>query len=665
MKTGDAMSVVILGVRHHSPACARLVGHTIERVRPRVVLIEGPADMNGRIGELQLPHELPIAVFTYRAEGAQSQSSWTPLCAHSPEWVALETAARVGAEARFMDLPGWDPAFWGIRNRYADRVDRTERLAARLCARFGVSDVDALWEHLFEQPMPEEELERRLRAYFDELRGDDPADERDAPREAFMAACLAAARDEGGPVVAVCGGWHAPALVRSIAGDAARPARWPVTPPPPDGIRAGSYLVPYSFHRLDSFTGYESGMPSPAYQDAAHREGPARASDILLASTVERLRRRRAPVSAADLIAVSAMADGLRRVRGHRVISRIDLLDGLAAGLIKSALEVPLPWTYRGTIKPRTDPLLVEIVAAFAGDKVGRLADGTPRPPLLASVGAELEAHDLAPGATPRTVEIDLTRPRDLARSRVLHRLRVLEIPGFLRVRGPIWPTDGTLIETWMIEHTLEADGALIEAAVYGGTLEDAATGRLEELMLMAGGRLSRLAELLAEAAYIGIDRLAARVLADLARAVGTEPVLAELGQALASLLGLWTYDVLLGAAGSPALGAVIAGAFNRGLWLAEGLRGSAAPDMPSLTAVMALRDALRHAGAALALDRPHAHAVMDRRRHDAQAPPAVRGAALGFLWSTGFFTSVEAGAGEGIRSVRARRPAPRRSATS
>ncbi|HET8644760.1 MAG TPA: DUF5682 family protein, partial [Vicinamibacteria bacterium] len=335
----------LIGVRHHSPACARLVRWTIERIRPRLVLVEGPVDMNPRMGELGGGHRLPIAIYSYRTESGRSHSSWSPFCAFSPEWVALESAAARGAEARFMDLPAWHPAFWGVENRYADRPHRMERLSAGLCARFGASDVDALWEHLFEQPLPEDELDHRLRAYFAELRGDEAPDERDRPREAFMARCLAAAAREG-PVVAVCGGWHAPAL--EAAWPQADGSSWPALPAPPAGARTGSYLVPYSFHRLDSFAGYESGMPSPAYQDAAFRLGPAGAAEELLRLTLTRLRERKQPVSSADLIAVSSMAEGLRRLRGHAAVTRIDLLDSLAAGLVKDALEAPLPWTYRG-----------------------------------------------------------------------------------------------------------------------------------------------------------------------------------------------------------------------------------------------------------------------------------------------------------------------------
>lgn len=644
------MSATIVGVRHHSPACARLVRWTIAQVRPRLVLIEGPADMNSRMAELRLPHELPIAVYTYRTEAGRSHSSWSPFCAHSPEWIALETATRLGAEARFMDLPAWHPAFWGIENRYADRPHRTDRLAAGLCARFGASDADALWEHLFEQPMPEKALDERVRAYFAELRRDDPPDERDAPREAFMARCLAAAAREG-PVVAVCGGWHAPALESSWP--AAGNGSWPEVVAPPEGTRTGSYLVPYSFHRLDSFTGYESGMPSPAYQDAAFRLGPDQAAEDLLRRTVERLRARKQPVSPADVIAVASMAEGLRRLRGHASVSRIDLLDGLAAGLVKGALDVPLPWTYRGTIRPRTEPVLVEVMAAFAGDRVGRLAAGTPRPPLSVDARAELAAHGLTPARTPCTVTLVLTEAAHLAASRALHRLRVLGIPGFYRSRGPAWATDGTLDELWSIDDRLEAEGALIEAAAFGATLESAAAACLEEQLLAAQGRLATLAHVLGEAVFVGIGSLARRVLDQVARAIGAESSLGDLGAALASLLGLWRHDALLGSERSAALGAVIAAAFERGLWLFEGIRGSGPAEEPQLAAALALRDTLRHAAGRLGLDASQAQSVMERRATDASAPPALRGAALGFLWSTGFFATPEAGAEAGAAAVR------------
>lgn len=626
---GATGTLHVVGVRHHSPACARVVARTIERVRPRFVLVEGPCDLNEHLAELALPHRLPIAVFSYCSHDGRSAASWSPFCEYSPEWVALETARAVGAEARFVDLPAWHPAFFEVANRYADRhATKGSRIAA-LAARLGLDDVDSLWDHLFEQPA--KDTEARLASYFRELRREEPAGERDQEREAFMARGIAWAMSQGGDTVLVCGGYHAPFLEQ--AWRTASPG-WPEVPRPPAGARSGSYLVPYSFHRLDSFVGYESGMPSPAYYQEVWESGPAKASETFLARTVERLRKKKQLVSAADLIAAWTAAEGLRALRGHAVVGRTDVLDGIAAALVKDALEAPLPWSRRGTLLSGTDPLLVEVVAAFSGDRTGTLAPGTRRPPLVEDARAEIAAHGLTPERRPRAIPVSLVS--ELPRSRVLHRLRVLGVPGFQRTAGPDWATEGELTEEWAVSERLETEAALIEASGYGSTLESAATAKLEEALLGAKGRLATLALLLGEAAFAGTLALRDRVLDLVARSVGQEPSLAALGEALARLLGLWRHDALLGAAGSRELGKIMEAAFERGLWLVEGLQGTGASSEDVL-AFVALRDTLRH-GAKLVLDRPRALGVMERASRDRGLAPAYRGAGLGFLWAAGAF---------------------------
>ncbi len=619
----------VVGVRHHSPACARLAEHVIRGVRPRHVLVEGPADMNERIGELALPHELPVAIFSYMTREGRTRASWSPFCAYSPEWVALRAAAEVGAAARFMDLPAWDDAFHAVRNRYADR-DRWTRAVDALCAKIGVDDFDALWDHLFEQPASPDDLGARLEAYFAEVRSHDGGDGGDVARERFMARAvawaMADAERHGGDVVAVCGGYHKPAIERAWR---AEDGRWPELTRAEPGAKVGSYLVPYSFRRLDSFTGYESGMPSPAYYQAAWDDGPDEAAERMLWAAVDRLRRKKQRISAADAIAASALARGLGRLRGHRALARVDVLDGLAGALVKDALDVPLPWSRRGTLLPRSEPLLVEVVSAFSGDRTGALAPGTPRPPLLDDVRAELEAHGLAPAKPPRRAELRLDDPAGRAASRVLHRLRVLGIPGVTREAGPAWVTDPVLAERWVLEATLDADAALIEAAALGATLESAAAAKLEQQLLEAAGRLAPLAALVGDAVFVGIGTLASRVLADVGRAVGAEPSLGALGFALGRLVGLYRHGALLGAAESPVLRELIDAAYDRGLWLFE---ESPAGGPGEIAAAVALRDALRVTG----LDPTRAHGVMERRALDAAAPPALRGAALGLLWATG-----------------------------
>ncbi|MEH0827128.1 MULTISPECIES: DUF5682 family protein [unclassified Micromonospora] len=638
--------VTFLGVRHHSPACARLVAATVARLRPAYVLVEGPADLNGRMDELLLDHELPIAVFTAHRDRTRRHASWSPFCAYSPEWVALTAGREAGAQLRFIDLPAWHPALSDRANRYADADQRYAEAVRRLCATLAVDNVDALWDHLFEIG-PDDGLAERLDTYFDVLRGESAAGADDTAREAYMARWVRAARRRaaGRPVLVVTGGFHRPALVRLTAdsagpdgtspgGDGPEEDDWPEVPAPASDAVAGSYLVPYSFRRLDAFVGYQSGMPSPAYYQRVWEDGPRQAAEALTEAVAARLRTRRQPVSTADLIAARSMAGGLARLRGHAHPGRVDVLDGLVSALVTDALDQPLPWATRGTPAPGTHPVVVEMVAALSGDRVGRLHPDTPLPPLVHDVDAELERHRIG---SREAVELDLTDADDLARSRLLHRLRLLDVPGHVRERGPRVGADALLTERWSPAPSADRLARVIEAGGYGPTVLDAVTARTEERVTLLGADVDALATTLFDTALAGLPEHSTRTLTAIARAAGGVTDLRALGRALAVALALWRHDRLLGSAGTAPLGALITAAVRRALWLVEGVRAVAAPAEPGrLTALVAVRDAVRHAGPALGLDPADALAVAGRVAADAAAPPDLRGAALGLAWSLG-----------------------------
>lgn len=640
-------NVHIIGVRHHSPACARLVRETILRVRPRFVLVEGPSDMNERMDELLLPHTMPIALFSYRqtAEGA-SRWTWTPFCEFSPELVALQTARTVDARSIFMDLPAWDDVFAGLEDRFG-RVRPSDRLR-EVVDSLGFEDTDALWDHLFEQPRPTERLSEELARYFDMLRADEPPGDRDGPREETMARAIAAAAatcKSGEHVVVVCGGFHKPALERSWR--TADPVM-PVVPAVPEGTRVGSYFVPYSLRRLDSFAGYASGMPSPGYYQTVWEKGAADAAEEMLFFAIKHLRKKQQRVSPADAIAASTLAHGLRVVRGHDVLTRIDVLDGLAGALVKEALDAPLPWTRRGTLARHTDALLVELVSAFSGQKQGVLAPGTPAPPIVNDAFAELARVGVTLGRAAPKVTVQLADAKGKEQSHVLHRFGVLKIPGFQRTRGPVTARGKTdLTEVWSVERTLETDPGLVEAAVYGGSLLQAARAKLEE---RCGPEADSavLAESLEAAAACGISELSARWLSRIGTRVNEEPSFGTLGAATRRLLSLWRGDWLIELQGSHDVAAVLGSCFERGLWLFEGMRGATAPvDDGHVDAVRALRDLCRHGPPDVVAERARAIDVCRRRVNDDEAPPAMRGAALGFTWSLRHVDTDAAGASQ------------------
>ncbi|MEV4636664.1 DUF5682 family protein [Actinoplanes sp. NPDC049548] len=623
------MAVTFIGVRHHSPACARLVAATIDELRPAYVLVEGPADLNDRIGELLLGHELPVAVFTSYRDEERRHGSWAPLCDYSPEWVALTHGRDAGAELRFIDLPAWHPAFAGRSNRYADAELRYTDVMHRLCRSFDVDNVDVLWDHLVEIA-PHEGLAERLATYFDLVRGQAAAGESDTERETYMARWVRAAHAAAGdrPVVVVTGGFHRPALVAALA--AGGDTQWPEVPSLPEGALGGSFLVPYSFRRLDAFDGYQSGMPSPAYYQELWDSGPRGAAQHLMEAVAGRLRERKQPVSTADLIAAQATADGLATVRGHAHPARADVLDGLASALVNEALDVPLPWSSRGTLRAGTHPVVVEMVVALSGTRVGRLHPGTPAPPLVHDLDAELVRAGLD---KPADLSLDLTLGADRARSRILHRVRVLGVPGFHRTSGPSTGLDPTFTERWTVRPDPDRITAVIEAGAYGATLADACAAVLAERV--AGRDIDTLAQVLFDAALAGVREVSEQVLADIDATVGAAADLGSLGRMLAVVVTMWRHDRIFGTAHSATLGQVIGAAVRRILWLAEGVRGAAAPaDLGRIRAVAACRDALRHAGEALGLDVTDALEVAARLASDTAAPPDVRGAAYGLRWA-------------------------------
>ncbi|WP_405718808.1 DUF5682 family protein [Streptomyces sp. NBC_00046] len=640
------MSAVFLGVRHHSPACARLVERTVAELRPAQVLIEGPAEMNDRLDELLLGHELPVAVFSHYRDGQRAATSWAPLCDYSPEWVALRAGRAAGAEVRFIDLPAWHPAFAERTNRYADAEARYAEAMERLCRRFAVDSSDALWDRLFEVE-PDGGLAERLDAYFALVRGDAEADEGDRARETYMAAWVRAAVEAAGerPVLVVTGGFHQPAL-RALAGSGARkgaendgwelgPDGWPVVPAPPDDALAGSFLVPYSFRKLDAFAGYQSGMPSPGYYQQVWEAGPEAAADGLLRRVVERLRARKYPVSTAGLIAARSLAEGLTALRGHPSPARIDVLDGLAGALITDDLDQPLPWTGRGTLTAGTHPAVVEMVAACGGDRTGRLHPETPAPPLVHDVAAQLAALALD-GGPEATYRLDLTDAVDLERSRVLHRLRVLGIPGQVRTAGPAHGVDPVFTERWEAQPVLGREAALVEAGAYGATLAEAAAVALAERTRSGATEADGLARALFDAVLCGMDGFSEQLLDELSSCVGELQVSGPLGEVLATALGLWRHDRVFGMARGPLLAAVIDGATERLLWLLEGARGSSGVDFPRLRAVVAVRDAVLHAPELLSVTREVAAGIAGRISEDPEAPIDLRGASFGLARSLG-----------------------------
>lgn len=633
----------VIGIRHHSPACARLVQARIEAFAPDCVLIEGPSDFSPRIGELQLAgHAPPLAVFSYFSEQGQTRQVFMPFAECSPEWVALQEAARVGAAVRFIDLPYWHADGRERAELQGEAVarERQQRRELALARRFGMDGIDALWDHLFEQALPMDALQSRLDRYFDELRADEPGDRSDRVREAHMATWIRRSAGEFSRLLVVCGGWHRLPLLRAIEhGETAGIADLDLQPPA-HIERYGHYLIPYSERRLEALGGYAAGTQSPAYYRRLYREGAAAAAGWAVQAVVQRWRAAKQSLSTASLIAAATRIELLARLRGHAEPLRSDVLDGLLDALSGEALTAPPPWSGRSALSSRDDPALREALLALTGETVGQLATGTPLPPLLREVEQLLATHGLDRA---QNLQLDRRDPAQGARAEILWRLRLLDIPGFEH-SGNSAPgaarqlgADQHPLEHWRLQPAQERlQVALIEAAAWGPTLAAAALQRLRERM-GDSPEVDDLAELYAQALRAGYSDLGASILPELQSALAQCHSHGALGRAGLRLLGLLHSGLIpedRHSRGSerllqPALAALLA----RLLWLLEGLSG---PHQPaSADEVDALRciDRLLAEFASLQLDPAPVQAALLRIGQQQSAPPAARGACFAVLW--------------------------------
>lgn len=633
----------VLGVRHHSPACARRVRARIEALRPAFVLIEGPADFNPFIDDLRAAHDLPLAIFSFQSGQGRTLASYSPFCAYSPEWQALQSAWHVDATPLFCDLPAWHPAFGERENRYADLHDLEGRYVVaqqRLMRELGAEGGDALWDTLAEQT-PDEHLESVLGAYFEGIRPAGAEDPREAAREVYMGQYAAWALDQaqGRDVVVVCGGWHASAIRRHAA---QADGRQPEIPVPETGAQVGSYLVPYSYARLDRFTGYASGMPSPEYYEKLFEQGPAAAVTWAMRSIAATLRGAGQNLSTADFIAWQAQAELLARLRGHRNILRVDLLDGALSTIIKEALDVPPAWAQGGRLQAGNDPLVVLMLRALSGERQGRLASGTRHPPLVADVEARANAVGIVFASPPSRVELDWHEAADRPCARFLHQLRILGLPGIRREHGPQTTDARDLKEVFVVGKHPDWLAALIEASIWGGSLEAAALARLAARAEAAKGDPEALSACIADAAFAGLLGSGGSLLSYLCASLEQVQTIGPLGRAGLRLLQLYRFGEAFETNLHADLKPLCETMFARILWLVENIGAQQSVD-DVVMAALACRDLLRY-GDGLDLDGGFAATVFRRCAAGSDSPPALAGAALGYLFAleTGGVTMAE-----------------------
>ncbi|MGW2077324.1 DUF5682 family protein [Streptomyces sp. NPDC001939] len=573
---------LLLGVRHHGPGSARAVRAALDAAGPGVVLVEGPPEADALVSLAADEDMVPPVALLAHVVDEPGRSAFWPLADFSPEWVAIRWALERDVPVRFIDLPAAhslalrEPAVTpddpeGVEERGEDHGGEDVREAMRvdplavLAKTAGHDDPERWWEDVVEHRAgagdafaPFEALGEAMGALREEY--GDGGHERDLVREAYMRLQLRSAQKEFADAVAVvCGAWHVPALrvKTTVAADRAVLKGLPKA-------KVDMTWVPWTHRRLARAGGYGAGIDSPGWYGHLF-SAPDRPVERWMTKVAGLFRDEDRIVSSAHVIEAVRLAETLAAMRGRPLAGLTETTDAIRAVMCEGS-DVPLSLVH--------DKLVV-------GDVLGEVPDAAPAVPLQRDLTRLQRSLRLKPEALERELELDLRKENDAARSRLLHRLRLLDVDWGEPARS-VRGSTGTFRETWRLRWEPELSVRVAEAGIWGTTVLSAATARAEADAI--GGQaladVTALAERCLLAELPQALPVVMRVLADRA-AMDTD--VGHLAQALPALVRSLRYGDVRGT-DTQALSEVAAGLAERvfvGLPPAcVGLDGDAAAEM-------------------------------------------------------------------------------------
>jgi Family of unknown function (DUF5682) len=471
------MSVTVFGIRHHGPGSARSLCEALRAQQPDVILIEGPPDANDLIALAADAQMVPPVALLIYLPNEPKRAVYYPFAEFSPEWQAIQYGLAQRVPVRFIDLPQ--------SHQFALDSDNNSEISESppqirqdplrwIAEASGFSDSERWWDQMIEQRRNSTEWFQAIMELMSALReevaklDESPAEPRENLREAYMRQSIRAAEREGFERIAVvCGAWHAPVLQTMPAAKVDTALLKGL-----QKVKVSATWVPWTMGRLTYWSGYGAGIESPGYYQHLW--------------------------SVPDDVTVRWMIRVAQLLRGQDLdASSASVIEAVRLGYSLAALrDRPLPGLSEFNDAVRAvfcfgDDTPMQLISEklIVGELLGQVPEATPSLPLQQDLQREQKRLRLPPEATQDVRDLDLRKPNDLDRSRLLHRLRLLNIPWGVMERST---GKGTFRELWRLQWQPEFAVAVIEANIWGNTVPNAATAfarseadRLQELPVL------------------------------------------------------------------------------------------------------------------------------------------------------------------------------------
>lgn len=489
--------VNFFGIRHLSPAGGFYLEKYLDEVRPECVLIEAPSDFEDVLSDIvKAETKPPFAILAYTSS-APVRTILYPFAEYSPEYRAILWAHKNGIPVRFTDLPSETFLALCLQKEQAedaenDEAEDTENVEdvtessgtereisvyEKLDIQSGEGSHETFWERTLEHCADFDgyhegsnlfgasirELSRKTDSDFEELQ----------MREAHMRSIIRKAVADGfaaEKMVVVTGSYHVEGL-----------QSWQDKETLPEFPKTKSLhtLMPYSYYRLSTRSGYGAGNKAPAYYeliwDGLKRGDSLYSANAYLTKIAAFQRANGFAASSAQVIEALRLAGSLAKMRGGSVPVLRDLRDAAETCIGEGSFAA----------------ISTAVADTEIGTKIGELPEGVSRTSIQDDFYRMLKELKLDKyrTVTAQDLKLDLRENRrasseksaflDLNRSFFLQKLRVLDI-GFAE-RQAVQQDNATWAEMWVLRWTPEAEIRLVESALRGDTVELAASFALKE----------------------------------------------------------------------------------------------------------------------------------------------------------------------------------------
>lgn len=477
------VEIKFFGIRHLSPAGGFYLEKFLGEEKPGCVLIEAPSDFEDMLSDMvRAETKPPFAVLAY-TNAAPVKTILYPFAEYSPEYRAILWANKNDVPVRFMDLPSETfLALYELKDQAQNNDNETENheekreisVYEKLDIQSGEGSHETFWERVLEHCADDAGYHEGANLFGANIRELSSKDEFDAEetrlREIYMRSVIRKAADDFERIVVVTGAYHVEGL-KTWENDETLPDL-----PKTDSLHT---LMPYSYYRLSTRSGYGAGNKAPAYygliRDGLERGDDLYAANAYLTKIAAYQRANGNAASSAQVIEAVRLASSLAKMRGGSVPVLRDLRDAAETCLGEGSFAA----------------ISAAVADTEIGTMIGELPDGVSRTSIQEDFYRELKELKLEKyrTITAQELKLDLRENRrasseksaflDLNRSFFLQKLRVLNI-GFAEILQTN-QDNATWAEAWSLRWTPEAEIRLVESALRGDTVELAAQFALKE----------------------------------------------------------------------------------------------------------------------------------------------------------------------------------------